>query len=451
MYLIIILFQMLTRPLQRWLLAGLWILCLPASAQQVLGLEECAELLVKNNLTFREGQLQAEAAQAQWRQAKSQQLPTLGINASQGVNLGRSIDRFTNAYIDQLYNSSYVGANVQEPIFQGFQVQNQIRQFKLLKESSLENSTAVRNSQLLLMVQAYVQVLAGKALYESAQQQAATSREQVDRVEKQVKAGVVGANGLYEIRAQLSNDVFDEVTALNNYRMARLTLFQLLNIPPDADTQFRPLTVSANEPAPLVAGELFEEAEKNFPSIRAAELRRQSFIYQVKSIKALNYPSLNASANLGAFYASTNKQLDYFAQLNATRNGSLSLGLYIPIMGRWQTRPRVELAQVQERIARNDLDQSRLLLRQGIEQSVLDVTASQDRYQAAREQAEALEASYATVASRLNAGTATIFEYSLSKANLARAQANAIRATYEYIMNRKILQYYRQGSWDGIL
>ncbi|MPR33527.1 TolC family protein [Salmonirosea aquatica] len=451
MYFFETLYHLLRHPLQRWLLAGTCLFCFPVSAQQVLGLEECAELLIKNNLTFRGGQLLAESAQAQWRQAKSQQLPTLGINVSQGVNLGRSIDRFTNAYIDQLYNSSYVGARVQETVFQGFQVQNQIRQYKLLKESSLESSTAVRNEQLLLMVQAYVQVLASKALYESAQQQVATSKEQVDRVEKQVKAGVVGANGLYEIRAQLSNDTFDEVTALNNYRLARLTLFQLLNIPPDPDTQFRPLSVKADEPVALAAGELFDEAEKNFPIIRAAELRRQSFGYLVKSIKALNYPSLNASADFGAFYASTNKQLDYFAQLNATRNGSLSLGLYIPIMGRWQTRPRVELAQVQERIARNDLDQSRLLLRQGIEQIVLDVTASQDRYQAAREQAEALEASYATVASRLNAGTATIFEYSLSKANLARAQANAIRATYEYIMNRKILQYYRQGSWDGIL
>ena len=79
------------------------------------------------------------------------------------------------------------------------------------------------------------------------------------------------------------------------------------------------------------------------------------------------------------------------------------------------------------------------------------MTASRERYEAARDQAEALEASYTTVESRLNAGTATIFEYSLSKANLARAQANAIRATYEYIMNRKILQFYQQGSWDGLL
>jgi outer membrane protein len=157
------------------------------------------------------------------------------------------------------------------------------------------------------------------------------------------------------------------------------------------------------------------------------------------------------AADFGAFYASTNQQLDYFQQLNATRNGSLSLRLYVPIMGRWQTRPRVELAKVQERIAANQLDQTRLALRQAMEQSVLDVTASRERYEAARNQAQALEASYATVESRLNAGTATVFEYSLSKANLARAQANAIRATYEYIMNRKILQFYQQGSWDGLL
>ena len=435
---------------QCWLISGLCLFTWPVSAQQLLSLSECAELLTKNNLTFRDGQLQAEAAQAQWRQAKSQQLPQLGVNVSQSVNLGRSIDRFTNAYIDQLYNSSYAGAGVDETIFQGFRVQNEIRQFRLLKESSLENSVAVRDAQLLLMVRAYVQVLATKALHESAQQQVATSEEQVSRVEKQVEAGVVGANGLYEIRAQLSNDKFDEVTFLNNYRVARLALFQLLNLPPDLSTEFRPLSVSANEPALLSPEGIFEETQQNFPFIRAAELRRESFGYLVKSLKGQNFPSLSASTNFGAFYASTNQQLDYFAQLNATRNGSLGLNLYIPIMGRWQTRPRIELAQVQERIARNQLDQNKLQLRQGIEQALLDVTASQDRYQAARNQAEALEASYATVESRLNAGTATIFEYSLSKANLARAQANAIRATYESIMNRKILQYYRQGNWEGV-
>lgn len=430
-------------------LFGLLYLHMPALAQSTLSLQDCADLLVKNNLTYRDGRLQADAARAQWQQAKSQQLPTTGINLSQGLNLGRSIDRFTNAYVDQLYNSSYVGAGIQLPIFQGFQVQHQIHQFQLLHESGDANSLAVRNNQTLLMVQAYVQVLATKALFESAQEQVASSREQVDRVQKQVNAGVVGANTLYEIKSQLSNDRFEEVNALNTYRVARLNLFQLLNIPPEDSIQLQPLLILASEPLPTDV--VSEDVQANFPTIRAAELRRQSFGYQVKSLRSLNLPSLNLNANFGAFYASTNQQLDYFQQLNATRNGSLSLGVYVPIMGRWQTRPRIEVAKVQERIAANQVDQGKQALRQAIEQSVLNVTAARDRYDAARDQAEALEASFATVASRLTAGTATIFEYSLSKANLARAQANAIRSSYEYLMHQKVLQFYRQGSWDGLL
>ncbi|WP_228713763.1 TolC family protein [Arundinibacter roseus] len=442
----------LIRPGLPMLAGSLILTVLPAVAQQSIGLKECVELLTKNNLTYREGMLQAEAAHANWRQARSQQLPQMSLDVGQSVNLGRSIDRFTNAYIDQLYNSNYVGAGVQVPIFQGFRMQHQIRQNQLLKEASLENTSAVLNLQILNMMQAYVQVLASQALHKAAQQQVASSKEQVHRVQKQVDAGVVGGNALYDIKAQLSIDTFDEVTALNTYRMARLALFQLLNISPNDTLELQPLDVPKNvSGAAMDAETMYTEAQRLFPDIRGAELSRQSFAYQAKAIRALNLPSLNVATSLGAFYASTNANLDYFKQLNATRNGSLSLGLSIPILGRWQTGPRVESVKVQERLAQNQLDVSKLQLRQAIEQCVLDVTASAERYQVASEQFEALSASYALVESRLNAGTATLFEYSLSKANLARAQANAIRSGYEYVMNQKKLRYYQQGNWNGIL
>jgi outer membrane protein len=38
----------------------------------------------------------------------------------------------------------------------------------------------------------------------------------------------------------------------------------------------------------------------------------------------------------------------------------------------------------------------------------------------------------------------------LAKANLGKAQANAIQAKYEYMMKQRLLQYYRQGNWTGI-
>ena len=421
-----------------------------SQAQKTLSLAECVELLSKNNLLYRQGNLQAEAAQANLRQTKSLALPQISVGSNNSVNLGRSIDQYTNAYIDQVYNYSSVGAGFQVPLFQGFRLQNQIRQGQLLKESSLENRTAVLNAQTILLVQGYVNVLATKALYEAADQQVASSLIQVDRVEKQVNAGTMGSNLLYEIKAQLANDKFDQVTALNNYRTARLVLFQRINIQPDDQIELEPLYQQITKPDAQDAVALYENAQKNFPELISAELYRQSFAYQVKSIKAAHFPSLTLGASFGAFYASTNKNLDYLNQLNATRNGSMSLNLNIPIMGHWVTRPRVEVAKVQERLAQNQLDVTKQQLRQSIELAVLNLNAATDRLQAAQGQAESLTASFAVVESKLNAGIANIFEYSLAKANLAKAQANLIQAKYEFLMQNRLIQYYRQGNWAGV-
>ncbi|QRR01846.1 TolC family protein [Dyadobacter sandarakinus] len=427
------------------------LLPLCTSAQKVLGLAECFELLTKNNLTYQQGNLQAEAAQAQLRQTRSQIFPQIYISANQSVNLGRSIDQYTNAYIDQVYNYSSLSTGLQVPVFQGFKLQNQIRQYVLLKESAMENRTAVLNAQTVLLMQGYVNVLATNALLLAAGEQVASSKQQVERVEKQLNAGVVGTNVLYEIKAQLANDKYNEVTALNNYRTARLALFQRINIAPDDSIVFEGLSDKNLAMPSYDARQIYDEAQKSFPELKSAELYRQSFSYQVKSIKANNYPSLVLGGNLGAFYASTNNNLDYFKQLNATRNGSLSLGLNIPIMGRWVTRPRVELAKVQERLAQNTLDVTSQLLRQAIEVAVLNLSAMSDKYMAAQGQVESLDAAFKVVESKLNAGIANTFEYTVAKANLAQAQANAIEAKYGFLMQQKLLQYYRQGNFNGVL
>lgn len=418
--------------------------------QRKLTLAECVELLGKNNLVYRQGNLQAENAQAQLRQTKSQILPQIYISSNNSVNLGRSIDQYTNAYIDQVYNYSSVGAGVDVPVFRGGMLQNQIRQYQLLKESALENRTAVLNAQTVLLIQAYVSVLATKSLYEAAADQVASSQVQVDRVEKQVNAGTLGVNMLYEIKAQLAIDKFDQVTALNNYKTARLTLFQRINIEPDDQVDFEGLPQTYAQPEDQDVMNIYGDAVKSFPEIASAESYRKSFAYQVKSIKANNYPSLNLGANFGAFYASTNKKLDYLGQLNATRNGSMSLRLNIPIMGHWVTRPRVEAAKVQERLAQNTLDITKQQLRQAIELAVLNLSATSDRYTSAHQQVESLTASFTVVESKLNAGIANMFEYTLAKANLARAKANLIQATYEYLVQQKLITFYRQGNWNNV-
>ena len=423
-----------------------WLAFGQLQAQKTLSLRECVDLLTKNNLTYRDSRLQTESAAAQLLQAQAQRLPQLGFGAGQNLNFGRSIDRFTNNYIDEVYNTNFVGINAQVPLFQGFQIQHQVRQNTNLRDATLKNQEAVYNQQVVRLLQGYVSVLATNALYEAAQQQVASSKAQVERVEKQVAAGTVGQNTLFEIKAQLANDTFDEVTARNNYLQARLTLFQIINIAPDDAVAFQTLP-DETLPNPPSAELIYEEAIRFFPEIKSGELRLQSFDSQLKAIRAANLPSLNLSSSFGAFYTSSNPEPSYLKQLDGTRNGSLSLGLYVPIMGQWQTRPRLAAAKVQQRLSANQLDITKQQLRQNIDQNSLLLSATADRFRAARSQTESLQANFGAAESRLNAGTVSVFEYTLAKANLARAQANLIRARYEYALQQRIIDFYQKGSW----
>ena len=418
-----------------------------AVAQQSMSLQTCMEVLAKNNLTYKDSQLQTQSSLAQMNQSKSQKLPQIGIGAGQNFNLGRSIDRFTNNYIDQFYNTSYVGLGIQVPIFQGFQIQNQVAQGKIASDAAQKNQEAVLNQQTIRLLQNYVSVLATKAIFEASQQQVTSAKMQVERVLKQVEAGTVGQNALFEIKAQLANDQFDEVTALNNYKIARLLLFQILNLNPDDSIVFLSLENAQKNIQVSTAANVYDEAVGFLPEVKAAELRVKSVDYQIKAIKAANIPSLNLSGNLSAFYASSNQSLRYFEQLDATRNGSLSLGLNIPIMGRWQSRPRVDVAKVQQKIADNQKDIVKQQLRQGIEQAIVLLNANQDRFLASQSQVESLKANFAAAETRLNAGTASIFEYTLAKANLARAEANNIRVNFELILQERLVEFYKTGKF----
>ncbi len=89
---------------------------------QSLSLKECVDIAIKNNLTYRESQIMGESANIELSRAKSQIYPRIGFGTGQDVRVGRSIDRFTNAYIEQVYTTNYFGLQASMPLFNGFQI-----------------------------------------------------------------------------------------------------------------------------------------------------------------------------------------------------------------------------------------------------------------------------------------------------------------------------------------
>ncbi len=416
---------------------------------QSLSLKECVDIAIKNNLTYRESQIMGESANIELSRAKSQIYPRIGFGTGQDVRVGRSIDRFTNAYIEQVYTTNYFGLQASMPLFNGFQIKNQIRQNESLRDAGAKNIEAVKNRTIIGIIQAYLQVLASQELLEVSKQQVETAKSQVERVNKQVAAGVVGQTELFQVQSQLVNDEFSLVTAQNNNKAARLALFQLMNQSSNNATSFEALKDDALQYTidnQTIEG-IFEQAANNFPEIKAGELRLKSFDSQLKATQAFNLPQISLSGNYGTFYSSSNKSENYFTQINGTRSGSLSLDISIPILGRLQNAPRVSAVKIQQQLSQNQLNVVKLQLRQAIEQNYQLLTAAADRYKVASNQVSILDQNIKAVESRINAGTVNYLEYILAKTNFDRAKSNLVQAKYEFLLQKKILDFYKNGEW----
>jgi outer membrane protein len=416
---------------------------------QKTSLKECVDIAIKNNLTYRESQIWGESANIELSRAKSQIYPRIGFGTGQDLRVGRSIDRFTNTFIEEVYTTNYFGLQANMTLFNGFQIKNQVHQNEFLRDAGAKNIEVVKNRTIISVLQAYLQVLASQELLEVSKQQVETSKSQVERINKQIAAGVAGQSELFQVQSQLVNDEFSLVSSQNANKAARLALFQLMNQSVNNSLVFD----SLNEEFLIYTVEnqsierIFAQVVNNFPEIKAGELRMKSFDSQLKATQAYTLPQVNLSANYGTFYSSSNKTENYLKQINGTRSGSLSLDISIPILGRLQNSPRISAVKIQQQLTQNQLNITKLQIRQAIEQSYQLLSAAADRYKVATNQVNILDQNIKAVESRINAGTVNFIEYVLAKTNFDRAKSNLVQAKYEFLLQNKILDFYKNGSW----
>ncbi len=196
-----------------------------------LSLKEAVDIAIKNNLMVKQSELRTETADINRKQSKAYLLPNLNGSFNYGWNNGRNIDPFTNTYVNQQLAGSNIGLNGQWNVFNGFQVQNSIKQNKLAYEASKIELQQAKETITLNVILNYLQVLNNEDLLVNTSNQATVSRQQVDRLEIMVKEGAVGLYLLADLKGQLANDQVAIVNAQNSLDLSRLTLCQLLNIP----------------------------------------------------------------------------------------------------------------------------------------------------------------------------------------------------------------------------
>jgi len=449
-----------------------------ATAQNTMTLKEAIETGIKNNIDVLQSNLQMQKADINYKQSKANMLPNLNADANHGTNHGRSIDPFTNSFIDQNVNYANYGLSSNILLSNGLSLQNQIKSNKLGYEASKMELQQSKDNLTINIILAYFEILSDEDILQQSVDQKAVTDSQVNRLGILNNSGAISPSQYYDLKGQLATD---EINIVNNQaalETANLALSQLLNIPYDKNLKLEKLPVSFDTNFENTSEQIYQTALQQFAQIKSAELRTKSAEKNIKAIKGELFPTLSLNGNAYTNFSSVASQ-DFFVSSSETTssdyvviNGSkvpvitqknnyntrkitfgnqlnnnffttINVGLSIPLFNASQVRNKIKLAKIELQNSELIEQNSKLQLQQSIERAYVNLISSTRKYQLLLNQVESFKESFRAAEIRFNSGASTSVDYLIAKNNLDKAQSNLILSKYDVSLREKILDYYQ--------
>lgn len=444
-----------------------------------LDLKKAVDLGLANNLNVQIGSIDVERSKIDWNQARLNMLPNVNASVNSGINQGRSIDPFTNSYINQRNNFSSYGISGGIILFNGFSMQHNNKSTALSYEAEKMDWQQLKDNLTIDIILAYLAVLTNEDQLVQARNQLALSKQQVERLTILNNEGAIKPSDLSDLRGQYAGDELAIISASNALESSKISLFRLMNMPYNSNLQLERLDAESyatvyNE----TPGQIYETSLREFASVKAGSLRVEATEHSVKVARGMLFPtlSLNAGANTNYSSAARNStflgisdetsedyvlvngtpspvirkvgnfssdKIAYGKQLNNNVYSQISLNLQIPIFNSLLQRNRIRRAKLDLKANRLVFKNTKTELQQAIIQAYVNMTTSRDRYKTLLEQVNAYTESFKAAEVRFNAGVGTPIDYLTAKNNLDAANLSLIAAKYDYVLRTKVLDYYQ--------
>lgn len=446
-----------------------------ASAQKVWTLQECVDHALKNNIQIKQSALNLDLADVSKDQSLATMLPSLNAGASHNYYFGRSVDPTTYQFTTNEIRSNNFSLTSSLSIFEGFQLQNSLKQSKLNYLSAKFDLEKIRNDISLNVVTFYLQVLYNHDLVNQAKEQEDASKVQRDRTKEMENVGAASRGNFLDMEAQFASDELRLVNAQSQYDAAVLSLAQLLEL--ESVTGFSVDTLSF--PAPFVdysalnVSSIYEAALKTQPDVKSSEFKVESAEKGLSIARGASSPRLTLSGSISSAYSSSGQRaipsaLDtvligftsslqpvytlgshysyektsFKDQIDENLSKSIGFNLVIPLFNGWQTRSGIRRAKIYLQQAQLGNESVRKSLFKSVQQAVNDVASANNRFSAAQRSVDALNESYDFNRQKFDLGMLNTYDFLISKNNFTKAQAEMLQAKYDLIFKLKILDFY---------
>lgn len=420
-------------------------------AQKEWTLKDCIDYAYSNNLNIKQQEISIKEAQNNILSSKLSFVPSLNWNVNHSMSWGRSVNindlAIIKGHLSQSTSTS-VSANV--TLFEGMNKHKNLKSSKNMLKMAQQDVEKLKDDIYIAICKAYLQILLNYRIDSVAQESYNSVKEQVAKTEKLVDAGSVAYSNLLEMKAQLSSEKVQLVSAHNNVQTSLLELAQLLDL--ENYFSFRiavPKTQNTNN-IQIPSLEEIYAASMNLPQIKKAELSLQESELQLKIAKGAAYPSLSFSAGYATYY-SNGSDAAFFSQFNENRSPSIGFGLSIPIFNSYRSKTQIKNSKLAVETKQIEFEKSKQSLYKEIQQAHNDAVAYYHKYLAALENKNLSAESYNQTKGKFDLGMVNSTDFIVAKTNLFKAENECYQSLYQYIFQIIILDYYRGIKINGVL
>jgi len=410
-------------------------------------LRQCTEWAMDHNLTVARQEDNVAGREIEQNTSHWSWLPSVSAQASENFNFGRGIGG-DNTY--ERGNSSTtgfsVGANMS--LFDGGAIYNQIRLSNLNLEAAVADLEKARDDIRVSVAKAYVQILYNYEIRDVARQQIAIDSMQVARLEQMFASGRSSAAEVSQQKATLAQSQVTLVQAENNVRSSLLELAQLLELVSWEGFSIERPSVSMEEIPIGHPDDIYADALGIRPAIRAEQIRLEGTQRSLAIAKSAYYPTLTLSGGGGTNYYTSFDAISFWDQLQVNFSQYVGLSLSIPIFSKFSIRNRVRTANLNIHTQELALRQAENSLYKEIQQAWNSAVNARAKWDASQQALSAAEDSFTLTQAKYENGKATVTEFNESRNRLMKSRSDAVQATYEYLFQTRLVNFYRGSSLD---
>jgi outer membrane protein len=459
---------------------GLFILLEGQShGQQPWTLQQCIDQALQHNIQIRQSSLNNDLNKIQVTQNTASMFPGINGSATQNYYYGRSIDPYTNTFTTSQVRSNSFSLSGSIPLFEGFQIQNSLKESKLNYLASQNDLKKIQNDISLNVVSAYLQILYSEELMKNAEERVNSSTLQRDRLKRMYELGSVSKGNYLDLESQLAADEVSMVQARSQYDQSVLTLTQLLELDSTAGFSIlRPeIILPVIDSTQMLVDVVYASALNTQPEIKGSDYKVLSSEKALSAAKGGLYPRLYLGGSLSTNYSTSSKNVTYVElpptttitgytssgdtvysvipntratisdtpfrdQIDNNLGKSIGFTLQVPIFNAWSSRSNIARARINLEQTRLNNELTKKNLYKSVQQAVADAIAAQRKFEAGKRSAAAMQESFNYNDKRLEVGMINTYDYLLAKNNLADAKTSLLQAKYDYIFRLKIIDFY---------